>query len=32
MSLKLWFPLNGDFHNQGLDGPLNFTTTGTITD
>ena len=32
MSLKLWLPLNGDFHNQGLSGPLNFTTTGTITD
>ncbi len=32
MSLKLWLPLNGDFHNQGLGGPLNFTTTGTITD
>lgn len=32
MSLRLWFPLNGNFNNQGLDGPLNFTITGTVTD
>lgn len=32
MSLQVWLPLNGDFHNQGLSGDFNFTTTGTISD
>lgn len=32
MSLQIWLPLNGDFHNQGLSGDFNFTTTGTISD
>ena len=32
MSLRLWLPLNGDFHNQGLDGDLTFTMTGTVSD
>ena len=32
MSLKVWLPLNGDFHNQGLDNNLNFTENGTISD
>ena len=32
MSLQIWLPLNGDFHNQGTIGNLNFSTNGTITD
>ena len=32
MSLQVWLPLNGNFNNQGLDGFLNFTTTGTVSD
>ena len=32
MSLRIWLPLNGSFHNQGLDGELNFSTAGTVSD
>lgn len=32
MALQVWLPLIGDFHNQGLAGNINFTTTGTVSD
>lgn len=32
MSLRVWLPLTGDFHNQGLDPELTFTTSGTVVD
>ena len=32
MSLLVWLPLNGNYHNQGLSPDLNFVETGTVSD
>ena len=32
MSLRVWLPLTGDFHNQGLDGNISITNYGSVFD